>query len=372
VSIAAIAIIWVRGGGAADGQERLIAGAPAPISLISTKTSVMLFSAGATPAVRELVDAQGIAFIEWLDDGTRIVGYDWSGHTYQILGIDAGVVDRQYATFAPQGPDRRTVFAHALPGGTSIILSRDDGPATIYDVASGVMNNLAQPAGQNVVFNASPDGKSLMYNNIVGTDYTVMVADADGANARVLRDNKGRVNAGFVDENAVSPDGKWLLMATADGPGNNPQGGEIVTDAAGTTVWRVPARDIQGGIASEVRWAGPDRLLLTETAFDAGGLPVLTATFVAIPSGAETPGPPELATRLVSISPDGRHAIVSLGDGDAAWDRRCALVDIDAATGAIRELVSATAGPGDFQTVFCASVDWTADGTQAVVSAGGI
>ncbi len=96
-----------------------------------------------------------------------------------------------------------------------------------------------------------------------------------------------------------------------------------------------------------------------------------------IPSGTETPAPEALALqlvspRLVSLSPDGQHAIMMLGDGAAAWERRCALVRIDPVNGSIVELAAANAGPGDYQTVFCASVDWTSDGGQAIVSAGGI
>jgi hypothetical protein len=84
----------------------------------------------------------------------------------------------------------------------------------------------------------------------------------------------------------------------------------------------------------------------------------------------ETAAPPDLALRFVSMSPDGRHAIMRLGDL-AAWEQRCSLVEIDPAAGTITELVSKQPTANDFETGFCSTADWTADGTQAIVSAGG-
>jgi hypothetical protein len=349
------------------------ASAPTPINLTSKKASVLLFNVRPKPLVHEVIGAEGIAFVEWLDGGTRIVGYNWADHAYEILGVDAGVVDRLYAAFAPQpSADRRSEWAHVLPGGAGILLERDDGAPRIYDIASGAMRPFTGPPGQNVVFSAANDGTRLIFNNIVDGRSRVMISDLDGAHSRVLVANEtGTV--GLIDEGAPSPDGKYLLLSSSDSSGGHQQSSDIVTDMNGDTLWRTAIPDIQGGTSTDMRWAGSDRLLMTQTKPDGhDGVVVVASTFVSIPSGAETPAPEALALRLVSLSPDGQHAVMMLGDGAAAWERRCALVSIDPRSGSIVELAAANPGPGDYQTVFCANVNWTPDGSQAIVSAGGI
>jgi DNA-binding CsgD family transcriptional regulator len=347
--------------------------APTPTTLQSTQTSVMLFKTGAQPSVRELDYVQGTAFFGWLDGGSRILGYDWRGHSFDIFGVDAGTADRLYDTFAPQpAGNRRTEWARVTPGGASVLLQRDDGPPRIYDVASQTFRPVAVPPGQDVNFYPLPNGVRLMYQNIVDGRSRVMIADLDGGSARVLAESETG-NVGFIGEDPVSPDGKRLLMASSDGTAGVQQSSAIVTDIHGAIEWRMAVPDISTGVPTDIRWAGADRLLLTRTQPDGhGGLNVVVSRFIAIPSGVETDAPTELETHLVSISPDGVHAIMLLGDGSAPWERRCSLVEIDAMTGTIRELAAANPAPGDYQTVFCATVDWTPDGSQAIVSAGGI
>lgn len=350
-----------------DGSRRAISvpGTPTPKALGSASTSVILFTASPRPAVDELVDAQGKAFTEWLDGGSRILVYDWSGHAFEILGVDAGTADRQYAAFAPQPPgNRRTEWARAIPGGGSVLLQRDDGPPRIYDVASATFRSFVAPPGQNVNFIPSRDGSQLMFNNIVDGRSRVIIADLDGGNPRVLAGSDTE-SVGFFTDEAVSPDGKNLLMESS-APDNSLQIRYIVTDTSGRTIWGVPVPDIAGGVVTSAQWAGPGRLLVQQTKL--GG--TLWSKFVDIASGVEVDAP-ELARQLVSLSPDGKHAIMLLGDSDSPWERRCALVQVDPQTGTTIELAAATAAPGDYQTVFCASVDWTSDGRQAIVSAGG-
>ena len=348
---------------------------PTPISLTSTKSSVLLFSVKPEPLVREIRGiAEGVAFLEWLDNGTRVVGYNWAAHAYEILGVDAGVADRIYTTFAPQpsaDANQRSEWAHVLPGGKAILLEHDGGPPRVYDVATGDMHTFTPPPGQNVVFTATKDGAQLIFNNIVEGRSRVMMSDLDGANARVLAANKNG-SVGMIDGDAVSPDGQYLLLFSSDGLGGNQQWMPVVRDFNGTTLWRLAIPDIQAGIATEVQWGGPGRLLVTETKPDGHGDIVVASKFVSIPSLAETLPIEDLTRQLVSISPDGQHAIMRLGDGAAPWERRCALVRIDPVSGSVVELAAANPGPGDYQTVFCATVDWTPDGSQAIVSAGGI
>jgi hypothetical protein len=334
---------------------------------------VLLFTLRPKPLVRQVIGAEGIAFVEWLDSGTRIVGYQWTDHAYEILGADAGVVDHLYAVFAPQpSADRRSEWAHVLPGGAGILLERDDGAPRLYDVASDVMRPFTGPPGRNVVFSGVNDGTRLIFNNIVEGRSRVMISDLDGAHARVLVGSETG-SVGLMDAEAPSPDGKYLLLSASDSAGGHQQSSVIVTDMNGDTLWRTEVPDIQGGTSTDVRWAGPDRLLMTQSKPDGhDGVVVVAPRFVSIPSGAEPPAPEALAMRLVSLSPDGQHAIMMLGDGAAAWERRCALVSIDPVSGSVVELAAANPGPGDYQTVFCANVDWTPDGSQAIVSAGGI
>lgn len=340
----------------------------------------MLFRTGPQPSVHALVGVEEESFFEWLDNGSRIVAYNWAGRAYEIRGIDGASADRLYATFAPQAPAPpfgRKESAHVLPGGAAVVLQSDPDPPRIYDVASGTLHPFAGPPGQNVNVTGTADGARLIFNNVADGGTVVMIADLDGAHARVLVGREEEGSVGMIDNGALSPDGKHLLLSSWIGEGIQRKSSYIVTDMNGETIWRLPVPDAEGNVASDVRWAGADRLLTTQTRPIVRSEPVIVAsTFVFIPSGAETAAPEMLATRLVSLSPDGQHAIMLLGESATPWiqrwKQRCALVSIDAASGSIEELAAASQGPGDYQTVFCASVDWTADGRQAIVSAGGI
>ena len=187
-----------------------------------------------------------------------------------------------------------------------------------------------------------------MFNNIVDGRSRVMIADLDGGNPRVLAGSDTE-SVGFFSDEAISPDGKNLLMESS-APGNSLQIRYIVTDTSGRTIWGVPVPDIAGGVATSAQWAGPGRLLVQQTKL--GGTP--SSKFVDIASGVEVDAP-ELARQLVSLSPDGNHAIMLRGDDlICRGRRRCALVQVDPQTGTTIELASATAAPGDYQTVFCA------------------
>jgi hypothetical protein len=353
-------------------QATIATAAPTPVTPAFPKTSVLLFDVSPEPSVHALDSVAGDAFVDWLDNGKRIVAYNWADHAYEIWGIDGTTADRLYTTFAPQpAGNRRTEWAEVLPGGASVLLQNDSGSPRLYDVASGAFNDFSPPAGQNVYFTGSPDGSRLIFNNIVEGRSTVMTSDLDGANARVLVANPGG-SVGMMDDHAVSPDGKYLLLESSSNSDTRWRWDDIVTDVNGHTVWSFALPETEGGVRPGVSasWAGSDRLLVTQTKAEGDAFRT-TAEFVSVPSSAATQAPDVLAQQLVSLSPDGRHAIMSLGDGAAPWDRRCAIVSIDATDGSIEELASATPTAADFQTVFCTSVSWTADGNQAVVSAGG-
>ena len=346
---------------------------PTPVAQTIPGTSVLLFDVAPEPSVHTLSNLAGSAFLEWLDDGTRIVAYNWAGHAYEIWGIDGTTADRRYDVFAPQpAGNRRTEWAEVIPGGASILLQNDSAGPRLYDVAGRAFHEVSPPPGQNVSFTGSPDGSKLIFNNIADGRSTVMTSDLDGANARVLvAEPDGSI--GTLDDQPISPDGKDLLLgSTVDANGQH-HPSDLVADMDGRIIWRLPVPDVEGGVATDIRWAGSDRVLVAQTRVErASGLATVTSKFISIPSGAETPAPDALAQRLVSLSPDGQHAIMLLGDGKSRWDQRCALVTIDPTDGSIEELASAMAAPADYQTVFCASVSWTADGSQAIVSAGGI
>ena len=213
-----------------------------PVSLTSTKSSVLLFTVSAVPQVQAVSGvAEGTAFLQWLNSGTRVVGYSWSDHAYEILGLDGGSADRIYTFFAPQPAQdahRRAEWAQALPGGKTILLQSDDGPPRIYDVASGAFHPFLGPLGQNVVFTGTTDGVQLIFNNIVDGRSKVMTSDLNGGNARVLAENQPG-SVGMIDEHASSPDGNYLLLSSSDTAGGETQWKDIVTSKSGDRVWQI-------------------------------------------------------------------------------------------------------------------------------------
>jgi DNA-binding CsgD family transcriptional regulator len=263
--------------------------APTNITLTSEHPGVMLFTIGVQPSVQEL-DAQGTAFLQWVDAGSRLVGYSWTRQDFEILEVETNGTVREQAAFAPQPlADRRGEWAQALPGGRTILVEGDNSPPRLYDIATAAMHPFAGPSGQNTSFTASSDGAHLMFNNTVDGETRVMTSDPDGGNAQVVAGD-ATSSIGLTGENPLSPDGSHRLMETSDRIGSPGPSTDIVIDGSGRAVWRMPVPDIVStAIATEVRWAGPGRLLLTQTQPNGhDALNVITSKFIAIPSGVET------------------------------------------------------------------------------------
>jgi len=120
-----------------------------------------------------------------------------------------------------------------------------------------------------------------------------------------------------------------------------------------------------------VEWAGRGRLFGVKVGQVGDTAVTYPASFIDVASGRQTQVASGVAERELTFSPDGNHAITRLGKG-AGWEQRCALVEVDPGTGELTEMASVAAAPADHETVFCATVDWSSDGTRAIVSAGGI
>lgn len=333
-------------------------------------TSVMLFSIGDASA-RRLDDVPGVAFAEWFDGGTKFVGYDWNENAYKIIDLDGTTV----ATFGQEAAgNRRNSFITAANDGTSVLLHREDsGADVLLSVMSGEERAFApgSPAATNGGFEFSPNGSQVAFNRVVDDRASVYLADSAGENARPLLSAQ-YASVGIAGGHAWSPDGRLLLVeerhvvdACLSCWSN------VVIDLEGNAVWTMPGLS-DDAVLIDVRWAGAGRLLVTKNQIvDDGSIVAESVTLVDLASGGEREVDPGIAQRFLSLSPDGDHAITRLGDG-ARWEEYCALVAIDWDSGELTEIASIEPAVADFETVFCTTVDWSSDGTKAIVSASGI
>jgi hypothetical protein len=325
-------------------------------------TSVILFVTDDPARAGRIADADGVAFAEWLDNGQRFVGYAWSENAYRVMGADGSIE----ATFGQEsrGNHRDSVATSTNDGATVLLAHEYSGDKVLREIASGEERPFApgELAGINVQFEFSPDGKTVAFNHVEGDVTTAYIADADGSNSRPL---PGAVSESFgVLPGGWSPDGAALLIERRRSGCAIDCVSYVVKDLAGQTVWS--SNDF-----SHVQWAGRGRLFGVKVGQVGATAVTYPASFIDVATGRETQVDSGLAERELTFSPDGEHAITRLGEG-AGWEQRCALVKLDRATGELAEVASVAATPADHETVFCATVDWSADGNRAIVSAGGI
>jgi hypothetical protein len=168
-----------------------------------------------------------------------------------------------------------------------------------------------------------------------------------------------------------SPDSNYLLVerfgpcdvVTPD-PGHcygTPTFEVYGAQVTGKIVWNAYA-----GRLRSAQWAGPGRLFLTffpEAEYD---LDVPDAQSLIVDLGLQKQPAPTVfqGSCCVSFSPDGRYAVVPLPRTGNAASQRCSLVD--ASTGA--EIAGFDETQADVNTMFCASVSWTPDGSAAIAS----
>jgi hypothetical protein len=308
----------------------------------------MMFDLRGDPRAVPLRGRQALAYAMWMDDGRRIAAYDWPERVYRVIDVETGA---PLATLAREADGPPTIRLSSTRDGTRVFVVRRGGDYWFHDLALGQPVDFPAPPGQHHTFVFSPDGQHVVFNHLTFEGSLVLIANADGSDAGVLWRSTG---GAWIAHDAWSPDG-LLLVSEQSGGLDAPVYDYVVIDREATTVWRWSDAATPVGRIS-LQWAGASRLLAKDER---------AAYFIDIASGRRTDAAAELADTPVTFSPDGEHAIMRDADGT------CTLVQVDEMLGTVTELVSVSPDDGDPDPSFCRVVDWTPDGSRAVVSAGG-
>lgn len=315
------------------------------------------------------------------------------GATWLALDLDAPpnqppATDLTYKVYDTTGngvwqvPSELTRRAIPVPDGKTVLIERTGNQYIVENVPSGLSGGFLASA-RGLEF--SPDGKRIAYVTVGGNDKENINHDwqsvIEGEKSELTGYGGGglaiesqREADGLIDlpPNAWSPDSANLLVERdAPCPPPNPD----PANCHGTPTFEVYGTEITGkvfwsgsaGMLQSVSWAGPGHLFITYYADAAKDPQFPDARSLIVDLGTQKRAAPGIfqGACCVSFSPDGRHAVVGHG-GPAAHDARCSLVD--ATTGS--ELAGFDAPPGGGAGLFCGSVSWTPDGSQALVSVG--
>lgn len=184
----------------------------------------------------------------------------------------------------------------------------------------------------------------------------VEVIGLDGSGRSLVWQEEG---GAWLQQLEFSPDGRRLIVATAtrtvEGArvSDEPRAVVVLDAVTGAVLYRIepPVR------WSPLRWAGPDRVLLTGTE-----IPFQPSTLVDLRDGSRIPGPDPQG--LLCTSPNGRYGLywyqgVTGRVADRPYGQR--VVDLESGAVVLEQITGLQGG----------QCDWTEDSAKAVISPGG-
>jgi len=371
VALLALGVFATRGGRSSGSVDTAAVNTPWTVDTADHGvTSLIMFDLRRHVARRPPA-RDSLALAQWSEPGATLIGRTGGNRSFgpwHLVNVDGDAIREVAPT---------TASVDASPDGQHAVVV-EAGAARMVDVTSAATSTLREGNVRNARF--SLDGQRLAYEFVNGRDQentvsdfqNVMVAEAgDFTSPNSIQFQRAADGYLMLTPDPWSPDGKYLLLqrelpcANGSASCRRAVAFEVYgTVLSGDRVWH----DYEGRLVS-AQWAGPGRLYVT-FADDAQLDPAFPAThalLVELGIGKHTV--PDVIERscCVSWSPDGQHAVAQVGEGVAS-QQRCVLFD---ATN-WDELASFDAAPADDNTVFCGVADWTPDGTEVIVSQGGI
>jgi dipeptidyl aminopeptidase/acylaminoacyl peptidase len=160
--------------------------------------------------LRQYLNTRGASFQDFLPDGSILIATRF-GDAAQIHRVKQPMGMREQLTFynEPVGG------AGARPNANAFVFAKDTGgdeqfQGFLFDVATGAVSRITDPAMRNQGFTFSADGAQIAWSRVEKTsrDYDIMVADpANAQSARVALEGTGAIQP--ID---FSPDGRMLLL----------------------------------------------------------------------------------------------------------------------------------------------------------------
>jgi serine/threonine protein kinase/Tol biopolymer transport system component len=143
-----------------------------------------------------------------------------------------------------------------------------DQPASLYQMTTLGLNRRRVIAGVDSQISFSPDGKSIAFIRVSEGDNSIIIADAEGGNERILKTRK--FPEVYGDEVSWSPDGRLIAAPTLT-RGATYAGGMAVIDVAAGIETRIPLKEEKLLRISQLAWVNDGKgLIYTPYAADMG------------------------------------------------------------------------------------------------------
>lgn len=267
---------------------------------------------------RSIPTSHPVSQPRWLTDGQTFVGFDTQTRDVEIFDLDGqskGIISSD-----------ENVDVHTSHHGAIILNRRNTKTLAAFDAATLTESPFPALPGANSGAAFSPDGTRIAYVNKDASRKALVLANASGADPRILISETSADRDIGVGDASWSPDGQWLLVSTSVCPrGPDPECqtstamGHEVVDLSGHVVW-----NRESPTFSVERWGGPARLLIDlPAATPEKGQFGTRQALISIPDGTQTLAP-DIVHPNSELSPDGRIVLDPL---DALYT--CALTNIE-------------------------------------------
>ncbi len=144
----------------------------------------------------------------------------------------------------------------------------EDQPSSLYQMTTLGRNQRKIITGVDSQISFSPDGKSIAFIRVSEGDNSIIIADEQGGNERILKTRK--YPEVYGDEVSWSPDGKLIAVPTLT-RGATYAGGMAVVDVATGTETRIPLNEEKLLRISQIAWVNDGKgLIYTPYAADMG------------------------------------------------------------------------------------------------------
>lgn len=154
-------------------------------------------------------------------------------------------------------------------------------PSSLFQLTTLGRNQRRIISGVDSQFSFLPDGKQIAFIRISEADNSIVIADAEGGNERILRTRK--YPEVFGDEVSWSPDGKLIAVPTLT-RGATYAGGMAVVDVAEGIETRIPLKEEKLLRISQIAWVNDGKgLIYTPYTADMGQR--YQIRYAAFPSG---------------------------------------------------------------------------------------
>jgi hypothetical protein len=302
----------------------------------------------------EFIEFDGyVGRAQWVEDGKTFVAQTAGRSDWGLYDTDGDLLQKvvDLPDEIRQGVDLTAVYhAEPVPGDKDVLIRRDSELEprrtwTLFDLSTGEERPLPEFLRGASFITHSPDGEKVAYLHDGLVTWDLVVANADGSDPSIL--TSGPLDAFPIPE--WSPDAAQLLLY-ADGV-------HRVIDLEGKEVWTSTPDNTTG-----YRWIAPGKLLAIGHTATPDGTRVPVAV-IDVESGEPRPLEEQQLPRFVgqsSFSPDGRYLITY--ERDEQGDFSGFITELGLESG------PSSTSPAPPEVPFPTIVDWTADGSLALLS----